>query len=172
MTEMDTGRESKSKRSSGLLTSLSEMNAAKAKRSWLAPLVLLAHNPLSFVGLFLVNAAAVIWLFILPVVTGEGERHPYLVVFFLGVVPVGFGLGVILVPLGVYLRARGQRKRGVGPREFRPLGWDNREFRNLAVFIFAATGFNVVVGGYFSRATVLAFSEPEGVLLERFGITR
>ncbi len=157
---MDTGRESKSKRSSGLLTSLSEMNTAKEKRSWLAPLVFLAHNPLSFVGLFLVNAAAVIWLFILPVVTGEGERHPYLVVFFLGVVPVAFGLGMILIPLGIYLRGRKQKKRAVQPREFRPLGWDNREFRNLAVFIVAATGLNVLVGGYFSRATIHYMASP------------
>ena len=44
----------------GVLDTLSGMNVSPEKRRWLAPLVHLAYNPLTFGGLFLVNTAAVI----------------------------------------------------------------------------------------------------------------
>jgi hypothetical protein len=43
------------------------MNVSSIKRSWLPPLIYLSHNPLTLLGLFLVNAAAIFWLFVLPV---------------------------------------------------------------------------------------------------------
>ncbi len=138
----------------GVFGTLSGMNVSPEKRSWLAPLVHLAYNPLTFVGLFLVNTAAVIWLFVLPVVVREGALHPYLNIFFLGLLPLAFVAGAVLVPLGIYLRYRGERKREVPAREYAPLGWDNREFRNMAGFVVIVTGLNVLVGGYFSQATV------------------
>jgi len=136
------------------LDTLSGLNAETRKRSWLAPLVYLAHNPLTFAGLFLVNLSAVLWFFVLPVATREAALHPYLLVFFLGVLPAAFLAGVVLLPVGIFLRYRNERARGLQARWFRPFDFSNREFRNISVFFVGATAFNVLVGGYFSQATI------------------
>jgi hypothetical protein len=118
-------------------------NAAPLTRGRFAKYVHLAHNPWSYVGLFLINTAAVFWLFVLPVYIREGAQHPYLSLFFIVALPMGFMGGLVLIPLGMWLRYR-----------FRALGWENRELRFLSVFLLGATGFNVLVGGYFSHAAV------------------
>ncbi len=141
-------------RRSSVRESLTAMNVSDVKRSWLPPLIYLSYNVLTFVGLFLVNAAAVSWLFVLPVAAQEAAQHPYLLVFFLGILPAAFLLGVLLMPAGIYLRFKRQSKEGIQAREFAPLGWENREFRRTASFIVLATGCNVLVGGYFSQRTV------------------
>lgn len=140
---------------------LSSLNAEPTKkRGWLAPLVYLAHNPLTFAGLFCVNLAGVLWLWVLPVVTRESTLHPYLIVFFVGVLPLSFLAGIVLIPLGIYLRYRRERAKGIGTRWFRPFDFSNREFRNLSMFFVGATGFNVIVGGYFSQATIHYMDSP------------
>jgi nitrate/TMAO reductase-like tetraheme cytochrome c subunit len=137
------------------------MNVAEeAERSWLPPLVFLSHNALTLIGLFLVNAAAVLWLFVLPVATRESAQHPYLLIFFLGILPIAFLLGITLVPTGIYRRYRRLSKHGLEARHFEPLGWENREFRNVALFIVIASSTNVLLGGYFSQSTVHYMDSP------------
>ena len=150
----DDTSELKRPRRSSVRGSLTAMNVATVRRSWLPPLIYLAHNPLTLLGLFFVNAAAVFWLFLLPVATQEGAQHPYLLIFFFGVLPIAFLIGITLIPLGIYLRYRRQSRKGLEAREFAPLGWDNREFRHVSIFILVATAGNVLVGGYFSQSTV------------------
>jgi len=129
-------------------------------RNRLAGIVHLAHNAWSYVGLFLINTAAVLWLFVLPVYIREGAQHPYLSLFFIVALPMSFIGGFVLIPFGMWLRHRGEKRRGTYTGEFRALGWENREMRNIAVFVLAATGFNVLVGGYFSHAAVKYMDSP------------
>jgi nitrate/TMAO reductase-like tetraheme cytochrome c subunit len=124
------------------------------KKGWLVALVHLASNVTSYVGVFLVNSVVVLWLFVLPVYLREGASHPYLSLFFIVALPAMFFLGLALVPIGMYWRYRKETKRGVYPQEFKPISWTNREFRNLAVFVLAITGVNILVGGYYSQVTV------------------
>jgi nitrate/TMAO reductase-like tetraheme cytochrome c subunit len=132
----------------------------KLRKGWLGPLVHLTHNAVSFVGIFLVNIAAVFWLFVLPVYIREGASHPYLSLFFIVALPAAFAGGVVLTPLGMYLRYRRETRRGTYPQTFRSLGWENREFRNLSVFAVLVTGVNVLVGGYYSNAAVKYMDSP------------
>jgi len=153
-------RQSLTMRAVGVRSSLTAMNASDLKRSWLPPLIFLAHNALTLLGLFLVNASAVLWLFVLPVATRESAQHPYLLIFFLGLLPAAFVTGLALIPVGMVRRYRRVTKWGIEAREFEPLGWENREFRNLALFIVLATSANVVLGGYFSQTTVHYMDSP------------
>jgi nitrate/TMAO reductase-like tetraheme cytochrome c subunit len=154
-------RSSITERAVGMRSSLTAMNVAEqADRSWLPPLVFLSHNTLTLIGLFLVNAAAVLWLFVLPVATRESAQHPYLLIFFLGILPIAFVLGITLVPTGIYRRYRRLSRHGLEARHFEPLGWENREFRNLALFIVLASSANVLLGGYFSQSTVHYMDSP------------
>jgi hypothetical protein len=128
-------------------------NTAPTSRGRLAQFVHLAHTPVSFVGLFLINTAAVLWLFVLPVYVREGA-NPYLSLIFLVALPMSFVGGLVLIPLGMWLRYRGEKRRGTYTGEFRVVDVGNRELRNLSVFVLGVTGFNVLVGGYYSHAAV------------------
>jgi hypothetical protein len=145
---------------SSVRVSLSAMNISATKRNWLPPLINLAHNPLTLAGLFLVNAAAVFWLFVLPVATQDGARHPYLLIVFFGCLPIAFIIGLAAIPLGLYLRYRKQTRGGLHAREFDALGWDNREFRQISLFVVGATCCNVLLGGYVSQHTVHYMDSP------------
>lgn len=120
----------------------------------LSPLVHLANNPLSFLGVLLTTTGGVAWLFVLPVHVRGGAVHPYLGILFFLALPLLFFTGLALIPIGIVLRRRRERRRGVLPNEVPPLDWQNREVRRLASFIVLATGANIVIGGHFSYAAV------------------
>ncbi len=124
------------------------------KKEWLPTFTHLVSNVLSYVGVALVNTAAVFWLFVLPVYIREGASHPYLSLFFIVALPGVFIGGLLLIPVGMYWRYRKETRKGTYPQEFKSLGWENREFRNLALFVVGVTGANILVGGYYSHATV------------------
>lgn len=115
----------------------------------LRPLVYLSSNWISRLGIFLVTAAAVSWLFTLPA-NLSGSEHPYLGLLTVLLLPAAFFLGLGLIPLGIRLRARISRT----PAEFPPLRWDNPEFRHLVLFISITTATNVVIGGHFTYQAV------------------
>ena len=65
----------------------------------LRPLVYLSSNWISRIGIFLVTAAAVSWLFTLPA-NLTGSSHPYLGLLTVFLLPALFFLGLALIPLG------------------------------------------------------------------------
>ncbi|MCP5120738.1 MAG: cytochrome C, partial [bacterium] len=112
------------------------------------------NNTISFIGVFLVTTAGVAWLFVLPVEASEGASHPYLGILFYVILPGTFFLGLVLTPLGISLRLRKERKRHILPDVFPPLNWRNRDFRKLVKFVSVATVMNIIIGGYYTHATV------------------
>ncbi|HZP16384.1 MAG TPA: hypothetical protein VFB00_00365, partial [Terriglobales bacterium] len=84
-------------------------------RERLSPLVYLSNNPLSLAGVVLVTAAAVFWIFLLPVsVPGEME-HPYIGILAFLLLPAVFFAGLALIPFGIYRRWRREKRRGLYP---------------------------------------------------------
>jgi hypothetical protein len=120
----------------------------------LSPLVHLANNPVSFIGVLLATTGGVAWFFVLPVQLRGIETNPYIGILFFLVFPGMFFAGLGLIPLGVYLRFRLESKWHILPREFPPINWQNREFRRLALFVGLATAANVVIGGHFTYSAV------------------
>ena len=75
-------------------------------RGWLSPLVHLSNNWISLAGVVLVTTATVFWLFLLPVTLQGETRIPYIgILVFLGL-PAPFFAGLILIPLGIWLKRR------------------------------------------------------------------
>jgi hypothetical protein len=68
-------------------------------------LVMMTSHWLSMLGLFLVVTALVTWLVILPI-QGGGGPNPYIGIVVFVVVPILFVVGLLLVPLGIYLARR------------------------------------------------------------------
>lgn len=121
----------------------------------LGPLVYLADNWISLIGVALVTTAGVAWLFIVPAQFGPaGGANPYLGILTVFGLPAVFFLGLALIPIGIRLKERRKRTAGVYPSTFPPLSWANPEFRTLASFVFIMTAANVVIGGTFTYQAV------------------
>ena len=116
-------------------------------KSWLAPYVYLSNNWISLTGVVLVTTAAVLWLFLLPVMIGEHVENPYLNILTVMALPAAFFLGLILIPLGEFLRFRRERRSGVFSGGLPSIQLGSPAVRKLLIFIGVTTLANIVIGG-------------------------
>lgn len=123
-------------------------------RQWLSPLVYLSNNWISLIGVVLVTAAGVIWLFLLPVTLRGGISHPYVGILVYLMLPAVFVAGLILIPIGIYWKRRRERAAGQYPADFPPLDFYNRELRKLLAFIGVTTFLNVIITSQFAYGAV------------------
>jgi hypothetical protein len=121
---------------------------------WLARLIHLSNNLLTFAGVVLTTTGGVSWLFILPLsMTGEAS-NPYLGILFFAVFPALFFAGLALMPLGVWLKVRKESRAGAPAAELPPVSWRNLEFRRIVSVIALATFANLIIGGHYTYAAV------------------
>jgi hypothetical protein len=123
-----------------------------------SPIVHLSNNPISLAGVILVTTAAVFWIFLLPASFGHSQANPYLGILGFLVLPGVFFLGLLLIPVGIYLRFRSERKRGAYPADFPPVNLKNPDFRRLVTFVAIATVINTVIA---AQATYTAVGYME-----------
>lgn len=130
------------------------MNSETVAAGRLGPLVYLADNWVSRIGILLVTTAGVAWLFTLPAHLGGGGPHPYLGLLTVFVLPLVFFFGLALIPLGIRRKERRKRSAGAYPESFPPPRWSNPEFRKLLSFVLIATAANVIIGGHLTYSAV------------------
>jgi len=121
---------------------------------WWSPVVYLSNNLISLTGVVLVTSATVFWIFWLPESLTGTVRNPYLGILGFLILPAVFFLALALIPLGVYLRFRSEKRKGVYPSAFPPVNMRNPDFRRLLWFVLFATGINIVVGAEASYSAV------------------
>jgi len=122
------------------------VNQGRGLKAWLTPYVYLSGNWLSRIGVVLVTTGAVLWLSLLPVILRGFTNSPYAgILTFMGLPTIFFG-GLILIPLGIILKARRERHRGIYPSDFPPLDFKNAELRRLLFFVGVTTIVNVIIG--------------------------
>ncbi len=119
------------------------MRASLSSR--LSPLVYLSNNWLSFVGVLLVTTAFIFWIFLLPTSLRGEVENPYIGIPAFLILPGVWLLGLCLIPIGMYLRFRRERHRGLYPLTFPQLDLQNVELRRLLSFIGLATVVNTIV---------------------------
>lgn len=118
-----------------------------------APLARLSNNPVSLVGVVFVTTAGVLWLFLLPVFVRGVAPHPYMGILLFLMLPGLFFGGLVLIPLGIWLRYRRERKKGpVSWAE--PARWNTADVRRLAAFVGVTTLANLVIGSQFTYRAV------------------
>src|SRR3974390_86350 len=93
------------------------------KPGWLSPVIYLCNNWISLVGVVIVTTATVFWLFLLPTTLRGEAENPYVGILSFLVLPGPFVLGLILIPLGMWLKRRREGRAGVYPPNFPPLTW-------------------------------------------------
>ncbi len=123
-------------------------------RGWLSPVVYLSNNWISLIGVVTVTSATIFWLFLLPTTLHGNSESPYIGILAFMAIPALFFAGLILIPLGIWLKHRREGHAGIYPPDFPALTWSNHELRKLVYFIGATTVVNVVVASQLSYGAV------------------
>jgi hypothetical protein len=123
-------------------------------RSWLSPIIHLSSNWVSLAGVVIVTTATVFWLFLLPVTLRGTTESPYVGILAFLVLPAPFFAGLILIPLGIWLKRRREGRSGIYPPEFPPLTWNNADLRRLVYFVFFTTMVNLAIASQVSYSAV------------------
>ncbi|MGO4881791.1 MAG: NapC/NirT family cytochrome c [Bryobacteraceae bacterium] len=120
----------------------------------LSSLVYLSNNWLSLTGVVMVTTATVFWLFLLPITLRGQATHPYIGILIFLILPMVFFAGLALIPLGIALHIRRERRSGITHATFPPLNWQNRDFRRLLLFVGVTTFLNIVIGSQLTYGAV------------------
>ncbi len=114
-------------------------------RDRLSPLIHLSSNWISRTGVVLVTTTGILWLFLLPTML-RGIQHPYAGILTYLLLPGAFLGALLLIPLGIVLRFRKERRQGRYPAEFPQLNFQNPDLRRLLAFIGVTTVANLIIG--------------------------
>lgn len=114
----------------------------KSLKEWLRPVVYLANNWISLVGVVLVTTGGILWIFLLPATFRTHSQDPYAGILQFLALPAIFFSGLALIPVGIWR----VKRKGKLPEVFPPLELANPRFRRLLAFIGAATAANLVIG--------------------------
>jgi hypothetical protein len=123
-------------------------------RGWLAPIVYLSNNWVSLAGVILVTTATVFWLFLLPTTLRGETTSPYIGILVFLVLPAPFFAGLVMIPLGMWLKRKRSGRAGLYPPEFPPLNWRIMELRRLVYFLGATTVINITIASQISYGAV------------------
>src|ERR1035437_9222624 len=90
-------------------------------RHWVEPFVYLSNNLISMLGVLTVTASVVLWIFMLPTLMHGETGNPYTGILIFLLLPGAFVGGLVIIPIGIWLRFRRERQRGSYPHDFPPL---------------------------------------------------
>jgi nitrate/TMAO reductase-like tetraheme cytochrome c subunit len=114
----------------------------------------LSNNWISLAGVVIVTTATVFWLFLLPITLRGETENPYVGILAFLALPAPFFLGLILIPLGIWLKRRREGRAGVYPPEFPQLRWTNPELRRLVYFVLFTTVINIAIASQLTYGAV------------------
>ena len=115
-----------------------------------SPLVYLASNIISLIGVILVTSAGVLWLLTFPSYWRGEASSPYIGILLFLMLPGVFVTGLLLIPVGIAIHTWKRRRAGDrGP--FLPRGG---ELRRLGIFVAVTTMANLIMGSQFSYRAV------------------
>jgi nitrate/TMAO reductase-like tetraheme cytochrome c subunit len=118
----------------------------KFRASWVRPALFFGNNPISLAGGAITSASgfAMIAYWLLDIF-GRPDNNPYLGIIFFLLLPGLFFLGLLLIPIGVFLRRRKLKKCGQIPVEFPKIDLNDRIFRHGLDIVLVATIVNLLI---------------------------
>jgi hypothetical protein len=126
----------------------------------LSPLVHLTNNWISLAGVIIVTTATVFWLFLLPTTLRGETTSPYVGILAYLTIPVPFFGGLMLIPLGIWLKRRREQRSGTYPLDHPTLSWANSDLRRLVYFVGGATLLNIVIASQLTYGAVSYMDSP------------
>ena len=101
------------------------------REHWVRPALFFGNNPVSLAGGAITTASGVTMIghWVVELV-GRGVDHPYTGIIFFLILPALFVLGLLLIPIGMYLRRKRLLKAGQIPAEYPKIDLNDRVFRH------------------------------------------
>jgi len=124
------------------------MNRRERFRDWSQPIYFLGQNPITLTGAVVTTSAALttiaFWFYeiFLP-----GPPHPYIGLLVFLILPGIFVLGLLLIPLGIWLRRRSLRASGKLPEVFPAIDLGLPVVRRTLEYVAVATMLNLLIFG-------------------------
>jgi hypothetical protein len=124
------------------------MSLRESIRSWSRPIYFLGRNAISLTGVVLTTTTALtmiaFWFYdvFLP-----GPPHPYVGILIFLILPGVFIFGLLLIPLGIWLRRRGLRRRGELPEIYPAINLRVPGVRQVFGYVALATVVNLLIIG-------------------------
>jgi nitrate/TMAO reductase-like tetraheme cytochrome c subunit len=110
------------------------------------PALFFGNNPISLAGGALTTASGVTMIsYWLVELFGRANDNPYLGIIFFLLLPGLFVAGLLLIPVGVFVRRRKLQKAGQIPAEFPRIDLNDRIFRHGLDIVLVATIVNLLV---------------------------
>ena len=124
------------------------MSAQERLALWLRPLFYLGNNPITLAGAVLTTSSAITMVgFWTREIVTETPIHPYTGIIFLLVLPGVFLLGLVLMPVGVWLRRRKLRSTNEVPETYPKLDLSSPLVMRASILVTGATILNVLLLG-------------------------
>jgi len=118
----------------------------KFRESWVRPALFFGNNPISLAGGAITSASGVTMIgYWLVEIVGRVNDNPYLGIIFFLILPALFIGGLILIPIGVFLRRRRLKKAGGIPAQFPKIDLNDRMFRHGLDIVLVATIVNLLI---------------------------
>ncbi len=116
------------------------------RENWVRPALFFGNNPISLAGGAITSAAGVTMVgYWLVELFGRPNDNPYLGIIFFFILPALFVLGLLLIPIGVFIRRRKLQEAGEIPAEFPKIDLNDRIFRHGLDIVLVATIVNLLV---------------------------
>lgn len=128
----------------------------------LRPVLFYGNNPLSLIGGALTSASAFVMIgfWVVTIFGHGGSQNPYLGLIFDLFLPALFVLGLILIPIGIWLRRKRLESAGQLPSVYPEIDLKNPVFRRGIEVVIAATFINFVIVGTASYRGVSYMDSP------------
>lgn len=118
----------------------------KFREGWVRPALFFGNNPISLAGGAITSASGVTMIsYWLMEIFGRRDENPYLGIIFFLILPAFFIGGLLLIPVGVFLRRRRLQKAGEIPAEFPKVDFNDHIFRHGLDIVLVATIANLLV---------------------------
>jgi nitrate/TMAO reductase-like tetraheme cytochrome c subunit len=116
------------------------------RENWVRPALFFGNNPVSLAGGAITSASGVTMIgYWLVEMLGRPNDNPYLGIIFFLLLPALFIGGLVLIPIGVFIRRRKLQKVGEIPAEFPKVDFNDRMFRHGLDIVLVATIVNLLV---------------------------
>ena len=132
------------------------------REHWVRPALFFGNNPISLAGGAITTAAGITmiahWV---AELLGHRSDNPYLGIIFFLILPALFILGLLLIPLGMWLRRRKLLKAGAIPAAYPKIDLNDRIFRHGIDIVLIATIANLLVVSIASYRGASYMDSPE-----------
>jgi nitrate/TMAO reductase-like tetraheme cytochrome c subunit len=121
----------------------------EALRDWIRPAVFLSHNRLTEAGAILTTSSALTLLTFWIYESSNSGRHvhPYAGILLFLILPGIFVFGLVLMPVGVFLKRRELRSKGELPSVYPVVHFSDPVLQRAAILVAGLTVVNVVLMG-------------------------